>query len=165
MNSSNSPSIRTEAVLRPSKKKFALLLIVGLAFVAMGVFILRSGDLFLGLSCTVLFGLGAAIFAVQLRPGASYLKLTPEGFEVCSLYRVARLVRWSEVSTAFRVVRLPPQGHRMVVYDSTVSTKQGLRNINRGLVGASDGLPDTYGLKPQALADLMNEWRLRYGGV
>jgi len=147
-----------ELVLRPSKGKAIGFLIVSLVFVAIGKLALSKDDLGVGLMCTIVFGLSAVIFGVQLWPGASYLRLTSEGFIICSLFRVGPLVRWTEVSE-FRVERLPPHGTRMVVYDS--DRPSALRKLNRGLAGASDGLPDTYGMKPDALAELMNASRTR----
>ena len=154
------PDGRSELVLHPSKRKMIVLLLVSLIFVAIGIFALRERDWGVGLSCTILFGLGAAIFASQLRPGAAYLKLTPEGFILCSLFRVHPLTPWNQVRN-FRVAALPPAGKRMVVYDSESPKNEGVRRLNRELIGASDGLPDNYGMKYQELADLMNAWQSR----
>jgi len=98
-----------ELVLHPLKGKAIRHLIVSLVFVAIGAVALSKGDLGVGLMCTIVFGLAAVIFVVQLWPGASYLRLTSEGFIVCSLFRVRPLVRWTQVS-AFRVERLRPHG-------------------------------------------------------
>jgi hypothetical protein len=106
------------------------------------------------------FGLCAAVFVAQLLPGASYLRLHGEGFDVCSLYRKWPTIRW-ESTSYFRVTRLPPVGHALVVFDAEGLGKETLQAINRGLTGAAAGLPDTYGMKPQELADLMNAWRSR----
>ena len=152
-----------ELVLRPSRAKTILLLLVALVFVAIGVFALADREWGVGLSCTIFFGLGAVIAAIQLRPGAAYLRLTEEGFVVCSMFRAGALVPWNRVSN-FRVGSLPLAGKKMVVYDSSSPTKRGLRQINRELIGASDGLPDNYGMKYDALAALMNDWRARATG-
>lgn len=106
------------------------------------------------------FALCAVVFALQLVPGASYLRITDEGFVFCSLFRKSPLVPWREVSE-FRVASVPPSSHKLVVYDLNNALRPAIRSVNRALVGASDGLPDTYGLKPQELADLLNSWRLR----
>ena len=91
-------------------------------------------------------------------PSASYLSLTTEGFIVSALFRKWPLIRWEDVSE-FRVAAAPPTGMKMVVFDWHRSTKPRLRRINRALVGAGEGLPDTYGLKPGDLAELLNRWR------
>jgi hypothetical protein len=152
------PDGQSELVLRPSKGKMVLLLLVSLAFVAIGIAALGRSDWGVGLSCTIFFGFGVVVFAYQLSPGASYLKLTTTGFVVRSLFRPSPLILWNEVSN-FRVASLPPLGKRMVVYDSINPARPGLAQLNRDLIGASNGLPDNYGLKYQELADLMNAWQ------
>jgi len=52
-------------------------------------------------------------------------------------------------------------GFGMVVFDPQGLGKETLQAINRDLTGARAELPDTYGMKPQHLADLMNAWRSR----
>ncbi|MEI9974065.1 MAG: hypothetical protein WDO73_19650 [Ignavibacteriota bacterium] len=47
----------------------------------------------------------------------------------------------------------------MVVFDWIARPQRGVRRLNRVLAGATDGLPDSYGMKPQALADLLNSRR------
>ncbi len=153
-----------EVVLKPSRTKLIFFLALSLGFVAIGVAALCEGDLEVGISITLLFGLAALVFAIQLHPDASYLRLTPEGFYVRSLFRMSPLVPWSEAGD-FRVETLPPARTRMVVYDSTNPKSQGLRKFNRAFVGATDGLPDSYGMKAEALAALMNEWRNLYAAA
>ncbi len=133
---------------------------MSLAFTAIGVAALHTGDLGVGLSCTILFGLGSIVFTLQLFTNASCLRLTEEGFVIRSLFRTHPLIPWHQVSN-FRVGTLPPHGMRMVIYDSNSPAKQALRDFSRELVGASDGLPNSYGMKHAALAELMNTWRHR----
>jgi hypothetical protein len=132
-------------------------LAICLAFVAIWVIAIRKGSGLGGWACAIFFGLGAAIFLLQLVPGASYLRLTSEGFVVCSLFRKTPVIRWSEVSD-FRVAAV--SGRKMVVYDWYAKPQRGVRTLNRALVGATDGLPDTYGMKAQELADFLNAKRL-----
>jgi hypothetical protein len=70
----------------------------------------------------------------------------------------------SDVSD-FRVSAVPNFGHKLVVYDWNNAHSGRIRGVNRVLVGASDGLPDTYGMEPQALADLLNIRRSREIGT
>jgi hypothetical protein len=157
------PDGQSELVLRPSKGKMILLLLVSLVFVAIGIAALAHRDWGVGLSCTILFGFGVVVFAYQLSPGASYLKLTRRGFVVVSFFRPSPLIEWNQVRD-FRVASLPPMGKRMVVYDSGNPARPGLAQLNRDLIGASSGLPDNYGMKYQELADLMNAWQSRARG-
>ena len=66
----------SEFVLRASKRKQIKALFVCLAFVGIGVWEVssRAAGAF-GWLCTLFFGLGGAVFTVQLMPGASYLRV------------------------------------------------------------------------------------------
>jgi hypothetical protein len=112
-----------------------------------------------GWLCIGFFGLGVVVFALQFFPSASYLRMTRDGFVCCSLFRKSPLIAWRDVSS-IRVGTVPPN-QKMVVFDWEGASRQGVRRLNWALVGATDGLPDTYGMKPQELADLLNLWRSR----
>src|ERR1035438_7638336 len=102
-------------MLRPSKRKTLLYLLVCLALTVMAAFMNATGGGAMGWVGLILFGLGALTFMVQLMPGASYLNLTPDGFVISSLFRKWPLIRWAEVSE-FRVVTVPRR-RKMVVFD------------------------------------------------
>lgn len=147
-------------MLYPSRLKLVGLLMVCAVFVGIGVAALGNHSPFVGWMCSLVFGVAFVVFLVQLLPGASYLRLTDEGFEFCAIFRKSPLIPWGDVSE-FRVAKLPPAGNRMVVFDWKTRPQGRVRKINRTLAGATDGLPDNYGMKHQALADLMNERRSR----
>jgi hypothetical protein len=147
----------SEILLRPSRGKLIGFLFLCLGFVGCGDWLLTQGSVAFGWLCIGVFAIAAIIFALQLRPGASYLRLNHDGFEFSYAFRKSGLIRWRDVSE-FRAGLVPPC-HSMVVYDSTQKSKPLLKDINRGLVGASDALPDTYGMKAEDLAKLMNERR------
>ncbi|HYL74118.1 MAG TPA: hypothetical protein VEU96_07910 [Bryobacteraceae bacterium] len=146
-------------VLRPSKRKALLLLAISLGFTVVGVLMIREGDGFDGWLVAVVFGLGLGVALVNLWPGASYLKLTARGMECRSLFR-RWFYAWDTVSE-FGVARIT-YWKKMVVFNSSGSSHPRLRAVNRAFVGTTDGLPETYGMKAEELADLLNEWR-RYG--
>ena len=73
-------------VLRASRRKQLLFLLVCVAFTAIGVMMVRDGDS-RGYFCGGLFALGAVVFVINMLPDASYLKLDEEGFTFCSLFR------------------------------------------------------------------------------
>jgi hypothetical protein len=143
-------------LLRPSMRKLTLYLLLCVALTGMDVFVIVTDGGIVGWFGLVFFG--SLVFAVQFMPSASYLSLTAEGFIVSALFRKWPLIRWEDVSE-FRVASVPPTGTKMVVFDWHRSAKQRLRKINRALVGAGEGLPDTYGLKPGELAELLNRRR------
>ena len=145
-------------MLRPSKKRLIWFLQVSLAFVAAGLRMIADGES-VGWLCVLFFGSGGAVFVLQAFPGASYLQVSGEGFVLCTLFRKHPLVPWHEAS-AFRVALV--RRKKMVVYDRVSNPSQpAWRRINRFLVGADEGLPDTYGMKPQDLADFLNAWQMR----
>jgi len=146
--------------LRPARTKTAFLLTVSLAFTAIGVVMVNSGEGIPGWFVALFFGVCSVAFAIQLCPGASYLQLFPDGFVVCSLFRRHALIRWDSVSE-FRVAPVPGSGMKMVVYSRDHSRHPRLTAINRNLTGATDALPDTYGRPPGELAELLNKWRLQ----
>jgi hypothetical protein len=151
----------SELVLRPSTKKMAKYLLICAVFVAIGILdIYKVGASTIGWLCVVFFGLGAIVFALQFIPRASYLWITNEGFTFCSLFRRSPVFLWHDVSD-FRVASVPPSRHPLVVFNWTAKPDRRIGRVNRHLVGATDGLPDTYGLRPEELADLMNDWRSR----
>lgn len=150
-----------EIELRPDKGKSALYLSVCLAFVFLGMTpSVRHQAGMVGWACVLFFGMCAVVFLVRFFPGASYLRLRSDGFTFRSLFRKSPLILWRDVSD-FRVVQLPPLGHPLVVFDWHAAPDRGVRQLNRKLVDATDGLPDTYGLQPDQLAALMNAWRSR----
>ena len=151
----------SEFVLRASKRKQIKALFVCFAFVGIGVWEVssRAAGAF-GWLCTLFFGLGVAVFTVQLMPGASYLRVRRGGFMYCSLFRKSPVIPWRDVSI-FRVASVPPSGIRLVVFDWHTASHPAVRRVNQHLTGATDGLPDSYGLSPQELADLLNTYRSR----
>lgn len=146
-------------VLRPSKKKFVGLLMISAGFVVTGLWLLQNGDISptLGWVCVAFFGLGTVVGVATLLPGAAYLRLEPEGFTMCSLYRSA-FYRWSDVSE-FVVGRVGMQSMVMFEYSSQRTDAATLRAVNAALFGHQAALPDTYGMTHEALVDLLNRQR------
>ena len=148
------PVGQAEVILHPGKLKTIFHLLICLGFsVPIAVIGPGPGERGMWLVAAI-FGLGAIVFIVQLIPGVSYLKLSPEGFTWRSLFRTWPTTAWKDVSE-FRV------GDKMVIYDADGPSNPTLRKINTALVGATHGLPETYGLKAQELAEIMNIWRYR----
>jgi len=136
-------------------------LLVCLGFVCIGAFqVVQHAGSAGGWICVVFFGLCSAVFAASFNPHAAYLQIQNEGFIVCSLFRKSPMVRWEEVSS-FRVARPSLGGHRMVVYDWLAPSNSRLRRVNRRLIGATDALPESYGLRLEELTELLNAWRQR----
>jgi hypothetical protein len=156
-----SPVGQAEIVLRPSSLKTILYLAICMAFTAIGVLGVRTDGPVVGWLCLIFFGSGTILFVIQLLPGASYLRLSVDGFTYRSLFRTWPTIPWRDVSD-FRTAYVA-RGATFVVYDSNAASRSTLRKINRALVGATDGISAaTYGLKPEELAEVMNAWRARH---
>jgi hypothetical protein len=139
---------------RASRKRWATIGLVAVAFVAAGVVMMLDGN-FWGWVTVTFFGLCLVVAGWQLvSPGT--LILTPEGFTVIALGRTMRY----ELAKcgAFSVWRNPRGGTRIVVFDYEGSEGR-LDRANRRLAGASASLPDTYGMKAEQLASMLNHAR------
>ncbi len=119
----------------------------------------RDGKL-MGYFCGGFFALGLPVFALQFHPKAAYLHLAPDGFTFCSLFR-AHTVRWTHVGE-FAVICVGP--NRMVAWNFTPDypATGRARAISKSLSGYEAALPNTYGMKPHELADLLDSLRRRY---
>ncbi len=151
--------------LHPNRARTALWLLLSLVFVTIGVLMVRDAKL-AGYFVGGVFVLGVLVFAINLHPRAAYLRLTEEGFTYCSLFR-AQTVRW-DVVAEFAVIVLPTatmSKPRMVAWNFVPGypRKDSARAMSQALSGYEAALPDTYGLKYDELAGLMNTLLQRYG--
>jgi hypothetical protein len=96
---------------------------------------------------------------VVMLPQAAYLRLDGDGFEIASMFKRAR-TPWSD-TTGFEVAALPPAGHKMVVFDEGRAAGGMVAAANAAITGRTSALPDTFGLAPEELAQLMQQWRER----
>ena len=108
------PNIPIPVTLYPNRAKAGMLFFVCLLFVAGGVWMVYRGNK-MGYPSGGFFALGLPIFALQFHPKSAYLRLEPEGFTFCSLFRAHR-VEWSAVSE-FGVMDVGL--HRIVAWNFT----------------------------------------------
>jgi hypothetical protein len=143
-------------ILRPKKAKTIQLILLSLMFCVGGWWMISRGETF-GWVALIFFGLGFLIGLVMLLPNASQLKLTPEGFEVTALFR-KRFTKWDEV-TLFRVGAI--NGQVMVVFDYTAAhqSQPNAKRFSKTMAGWEGAVSNQYDITPEALADLLNEWR------
>jgi hypothetical protein len=130
-----------------------LMLIGSLVFVAAGLWMLPEHPVS-GYASIIFFGLCALVFCVNLLPNSSYLRLTREGFTICSTFR-CRSIEWRHVGT-FGVTRIGTK--KMVGWDPADSVSK-LGKANKAVCGYASALPDTYGLKAEELVQLLNRLR------
>ena len=106
----------------------------------------------------VFCGLGA-LFAFSQIAWPSTLTLDAEGFETATFGRRHR-TRWADVA-GFGMVEIPG-GHRMVsiAYAPGYRRQRVARALAKNLSDAEGALPGTYEVSGEALAILMERWRL-----
>ncbi len=124
------------------------------AFVAIALSMDHSLFAYVGVA---FFGLGAVVFTMQLLPNSSYLRLTREGFTMCSLFR-CHTIQWRHVSK-FGVGRIYM---KKVVGWNPAHEISKAGKATKALSGYVSALPDTYSLRAEELADLMNRLRDEY---
>ena len=144
--------------LHPSRLKMLGLLAVCLVFVALGLLMSREQPA-MGYFCAAFFGLGIPVFSLQMLPGKSYLELAHDRFTTTSLFKRAT-VQWSDIAE-LRVIRI--HGNKMVGWNYTAAyAGRGTGHaVSSALAGVHGALPDTYGMKAEALAELMDAIRQR----
>src|SRR5437588_1319158 len=135
--------------LRSSRKKMLLMLIGSLIFVAAGFWMLADHPVS-GYASIIFFGLCAVVFCINLLPNSSYLRLTREGFTMCSTFR-CRSIEWRHVSN-FGVARIGTR--KMVGWDPAHQISK-MGKATKAFSGYVSALPDTYGLKAEELAELL----------
>lgn len=153
------PATQGPLILRPSRSRAALLFFVCALFVGGGIWMVRMGNSF-GYFCAGFFALGLPVFALHFHPKAAYLCLTADSFTYCSLFR-AFTVRWEHVRD-FAVITVGAQ--RMVAWNLTPHHPMPRRvsALSKSMSGYEAALPDTYGMKPEELLELMEGLRLAY---
>ena len=160
-----------DQILRPRKRKWALVLLASTSFVAIGLMMLRDPNenrvithFFLGF-----FALCGGVSLVQFVPGSSFLQLTPEGFTVRTMWRT-QSHRWSDIEQ-FGVAEVISgyQRHKLVGFDFSAGypregMAQKMMDLNRRLSGFEASLPDNYGWKYAELVEHLNTLKARFTG-
>jgi hypothetical protein len=147
-------------ILHPNPWKNIALLLLSLIFVGAGIFIVyKEPNNWKGWLCLVFFGAATVVFILNSLPGFSYLKLTEEGFEMSSLNK-KHFYKWSEVAF-FGVTYVSL--NKMVVFNfsENFNRAKNLRKVSTALAGWEGGLHDTFGMKAEKLAKLMNEYLIK----
>jgi hypothetical protein len=164
----SAPAYEAVLHLRPSPRRWLGVLAICLVFVGIGLGLPGEGATFwiVNVVNPIFFGLGALIALAQFVPGVNGVSVDAEGLLIRSLGRRTR-VGWGEVVGLFRPVRMPNQ--TLIGFDLAPPASEGrLARMNRATCGFHGALPDTYGMDPQDLADLLNRrlraWRAARSG-
>ncbi|MES0490377.1 MAG: hypothetical protein ABUK01_10320 [Leptospirales bacterium] len=165
-----------EEKYKPTKLKWSGVLLTFSIFVFAGF--LMSGksdhtgfDSFMGIYLMFFGGVGILVSILQFIPNVSFLRLTPEGFEMKSLGR-CHSYKWSEIRE-FGVAEFQTRqggmqsSHRLVGFNfkkpgKSDEVENSIRRLNRRVVNYEAALPDNYGWKNTELATHLNELRIYY---
>ena len=148
---------RERLILRPSMRKWWWVVLLCIAFTAVGVFMIAEGN-WRGWLVSGIFAVGLALAGLFVLPGNAYLELRPDGFTVCT-FRRRQSYRWDAVS-AFDITTIAH--NRFVAFDVIAEEDRHKgAGIAVAISGAESSLPDTYGMRAEDLAAQMNEWRER----
>jgi hypothetical protein len=150
-NSANQVNQTDEVLLQPSWRKWLGVMVIGLLFVASGVFTILNDGGFMAWSTVLFFGACALVAIFQLF-GNSYLRLHEHGFEQKIMWRKTNF-EWNEVSD-FRTSWIG-----IVCFDHVHDEGKFMTKINRKLSAGSSALGDTFGMSATELAKLMNSFR------
>ena len=145
-------------LLRPRRLKWLVILAGCVAFTACGAFMIHDGEA-AGWFVASVSALGTLVAIGLLLPNSAYLRLTPDGFELRSLFR-SSWTRWSDVSS-FEAGLIGV--NKMVQFNYAPSYRRAARGraLASKLTGFEAAIPDTYGYTVGDLAALLNEWRDR----
>ena len=131
--------------------------VVSLAFLAIGMTNSVSNNHPISWVAIVVSGLCLIVIAINFYPKSFYLKLSKDGFEMCSLFK-SHFTPWSDVEQ-FGVGNLVWKKSVTLNYKPHVSINKLLKAVNKLVTGGWDGgLPDSYGLTHTQLADLLNSY-------
>lgn len=149
------PSVGAHRVLYVSLRKWRVVLAIGFGFVAIGIaMIVLKGD-FLAWFVTSFFALVTGVALLQIKGFGSQLELNADTFVVRNFGRVTT-ERWDECAdfTVYRVSR-----NEQVVYDRARDIDTHVGAMNRSISGRTAGLPDTFSMTADELAELMMAYR------
>jgi membrane associated rhomboid family serine protease len=150
-------------VLRPSRHRWVGLLATSIAATAVcGLALVDEPNVVMVVG-VLLFGAGIVVAVLQLTGGAS-LRIAPEGLLARGPIRSGSW-SWNEIEH-FRAYDVDQYGTtKLVGFDLRDLTPdcQGIwTTIGRGMSGVDAALPDTYGMRAEDLATLLEEARERY---
>ena len=141
--------------LRPSHRK-AVMMFLGSGIFLIGAISKASEGSLFGYIASVVFGLGLVFSVLLFIPNQAFLRLEAESFTFRNLFRT-QTVRWATIRD-FSVISVGST--RMVAWNLVTRPATGSERATAKLLSVCvTTLPDTYGKKPQELADLMEEFR------
>jgi len=147
-------------IFQASRAKATALLLLAVAFVAIGLWMATERPLE-GYLTAGFFALGIPASLYMMRPGASYLKLDAEGFEVVDFRRRHRC-GWRDVD-AFEVRRI--FGLRMIgiVFSAGYRGRRALRTLSSAVAGLEGAIGNHYAAPLDEILAALNDRKARFG--
>lgn len=136
-------------ILKPSKIKSIILMLISIGFVSLGISLLER-NIMIAVLNIIFFGMTMIIFIINLIPNSVYLKIDEKGIEMKNLFRIT-FIPWQAVSN-FTVKDLFFK--KMVMYHISEKLLSGKEKRPK-----EAGFPDTYGMSAQKLAAMLNEYK------
>jgi membrane associated rhomboid family serine protease len=151
-------------VLRPSRRRWVGLLACSIALTAVcGWAFVDEPNVAMAVGA-LLFGAGIVIAVLQLVPGSASLRIAPEGLLARGPIRSGSW-SWNEIEhfSAYDVDQYGTTQQVGFELRALTPDRQGVvRTIARGMTGVDAALPDTYGMRAEDLATLLEEAHERY---
>lgn len=160
-----------EIILTSSRIKSFIFLLISLVFVAGSIEMIHSpskaSHVWTGWLGVLFCGIGAILFTLNLIPGASYLKISPNGLQICNLWKKTTY-DWSDIKEFY--VEKNTSNYRgishkwkLVSFETSSSVNNKNRNNWAKLFTHNVGsLPDNYSIQHEDLAELLNEKKKKY---
>lgn len=146
-----------EIKIKPQPWKPLILLILNLAFVAMGIYLLIDKQNQYGWFTIVFFGICAIISLLQLIPNSNYLLIHPKGLTIKTFLNTTEL-EWKDIKNisskkilfnTFTILKFSDDFHGKFLnnkIDSILTNKEGL-------------LPNSFGMNSEKLCRILNEYK------
>jgi membrane associated rhomboid family serine protease len=151
-------------VLRPSRRRWVGLFVCCVALTAVCAWAFVDEPNVLMAVGVLLFGPGIVLAVLQLLPGSASLRIAPEGLLARGPVRSGNW-GWNEIEH-FSTFDADPYGTTKQVgfdlRDLTPDRQGAWQTLGRGMTGVDGALPDTYGMRAEDLAALLDEARERY---
>lgn len=144
-----------EVTLRAKKLKYIIILLILLLFLIIGIMLVLDGEL-IGWALVIFLGTFAFLDGMVLCSSYPYAVLTPEGYTICGTLRSSS-AKWTDFKDAR--ARWHYIGRAVMVKYSESCKGSALGKAVRALSFDLAVIPETFGLKAEDFAELMNKMR------
>ena len=151
-----------QLTFRSSRSKGLFVVIASGCLVALGCWLISQGERLIGWLSVGFFALGIPVGLVMMfHPGAMYLRLDPQGFEMGSFIKKVR-VRWIDVA-GFEMRRIHHNDMIAILYAPHYDEQNFGRAASSALSGMEGGIANNYDAPLERILQTLNEWLARYG--